>query len=987
MTSFAFTNSQLGSTIRTSGDILYTDISGVVFTDNSQLYSAANLLYSGSNISLLVNNSGYISEISQDVSPQLGANLDINNYSITGLGSISTNTGIFSVISITSGSTPQITTNNIYNLSGNLYYQNNPVAVLPTGGSANQILQKISDSSYDLQWIDNYSTESRVYVKNSTESSLSKGQAVYISSAQGDHPLISLSIASGENTSSKTLGLLRQNLLSNEFGYVVSEGILSGIDTSAANSAGDTVWLSPTTPGGLVYGSANKPYAPNHMVFIGYVLRKNQNEGIIYVKIQNGYELEELHNVAISGVSNNQFLKYESSSDLWKNYSLISSYITDFNTSVSGLVSGIYAPLTGATFTGPVTSTSGNFTNSLQLNGTGVSINGHTHTSSNITDFNSSVSGLLPVKNITAGSYIQVSSTTGNYTIAATGLQPSGNYADASHTHTSSDITNFNTSVSGLLPTISNSGDNRVLTSTGSTVGINAESNLTFDGTNLSAPYLLATYSSGDEGGEIQLAKPPNGTLSGGITIDAYQNKLRFFEQGGNARGFYLDLSSAGAGVSTNLAAGGGSGSATSVSNYADNRIITSDGTSTGLNAESNLTFNGTLLTVSGLVTANSGNFTSNLQFNGTGVSISGHTHSSSDITNFNSAVSGLISGIYAPLTGTLNQFANTTSSQLSSVISDETGSGLLVFNNSPTFTGTPLVPTAASGTNTNQIASTSFVRTEISNLVSSAPSTLDTLNELAIALGNDANFSTTITNNLAGKANLSGASFTGSISAPSGSFTQSLQVNGTGVSLSGHTHTASQITDFNSSVSGLLPVKNIIAGTGISVSSSDGSFTINLSSSSVTGYEILTSDKSLFSVSGGYQLDNLQVFYNGLKLINGTDYTATNGSTFSLSQSGVAGDVVEWIGISSIPVSSSGHNHTVSQITNFNSGVSGLISGIYSPINTPTFSGLATFSSGLTSTTGNFTTSINISNNTINSETALNIINSSNLYLWSNFR
>ncbi len=121
------------------------------------------------------------------------------------------------------------------------------------------------------------------------------------------------------------------------------------------------------------------------------------------------------------------------------------------------------------------------------------------------------------------------------------------------HTHTSSSITNFNSSVSGLLPTIANSGDNRVLTSTGSTVGINAESSLTFDGTNLSSPYFLATYASGDEGGEIQLAKPPSGTLSGGVTIDAYQNRLRFFEQGGSARGFYLDLAEGLGGASTPL--------------------------------------------------------------------------------------------------------------------------------------------------------------------------------------------------------------------------------------------------------------------------------------------------------------------------------------------------------------------------------------------------------------------------------------------------
>lgn len=80
------------------------------------------------------------------------------------------------------------------------------------------------------------------------------------------------------------------------------------------------------------------------------------------------------------------------------------------------------------------------------------SLIGHTHTSSQITDFNNSVSGLLPVKNISAGSYVNVSSSTGVYTISVTGLQPTGNYSAVGHTHTASNITDFNSSVSGLLP-------------------------------------------------------------------------------------------------------------------------------------------------------------------------------------------------------------------------------------------------------------------------------------------------------------------------------------------------------------------------------------------------------------------------------------------------------------------------------------------------------------------------------------------------------
>jgi len=65
----------------------------------------------------------------------------------------------------------------------------------------------------------------------------------------------------------------------------------------------------------------------------------------------------------------------------------------------------------------------------------------------------------------------------------------------------------------------------------------------------------------------------------------------------------------------------------------------------------------------------------------------------------------------------------------------------------SPTFTGTPSAPTATGATNTTQVATTAFVKTAVSALVDAAPGALDTLNELAAALGDDADFSTTITN------------------------------------------------------------------------------------------------------------------------------------------------------------------------------------------------------------------------------------------------
>lgn len=82
----------------------------------------------------------------------------------------------------------------------------------------------------------------------------------------------------------------------------------------------------------------------------------------------------------------------------------------------------------------------------------------------------------------------------------------------------------------------------------------------------------------------------------------------------------------------------------------------------------------------------------------------------------------------------------------------------------SPTFTGTPAAPTASTGTNTTQIATTAFVQTEVSALVDSAPSTLNTLNELAAALGDDASFSTTVTNSIATKLPLAGGTMSGAI-------------------------------------------------------------------------------------------------------------------------------------------------------------------------------------------------------------------------------
>jgi hypothetical protein len=96
----------------------------------------------------------------------------------------------------------------------------------------------------------------------------------------------------------------------------------------------------------------------------------------------------------------------------------------------------------------------------------------------------------------------------------------------------------------------------------GNSTGIYSTGVMTASGI-VSGSELTSTLASGDEGGQINLAKPPNANTAGGVTIDAYQNKLRIFEQGGNARGAYIDLTECANGVGTNLL--GGTGTVTSV--------------------------------------------------------------------------------------------------------------------------------------------------------------------------------------------------------------------------------------------------------------------------------------------------------------------------------------------------------------------------------------------------------------------------------------
>ena len=155
----------------------------------------------------------------------------------------------------------------------------------------------------------------KFYVNNRTGSTITKGQVVYISGASGNKVTVALAKANAESTSSKTFGVAEANIADNASGWVVVMGEIDKLNTSAY-AEGDTLYLSATTAGAW---ATTKPSAPNHLVYVGFVARSHATVGIIFVKTQNGYELDEIHDVAITSKTDHDLLIYESASGLWKN--------------------------------------------------------------------------------------------------------------------------------------------------------------------------------------------------------------------------------------------------------------------------------------------------------------------------------------------------------------------------------------------------------------------------------------------------------------------------------------------------------------------------------------------------------------------------------------------------------------------------------------------------------------------------------------------
>jgi hypothetical protein len=214
---------------------------------------------------------------------------------------------------------------------------NTDFGVPQIGMIGGNVIQKVGESVY-------------AYVKNVDTTPLTRGEVVYIFAASGDKISVKRASSTGDTTSSKTLGVVAETIAVNGLGYVITQGTLDNLNLGTY-SPGDIVWLS-RTPGQF---TKIKEYAPNHLVFVGVVQKANNGDGQLYVKPQNGYELEELHDVAITGATFGDLLIYSanSSNNLWVNSkTLPGSYTITGNTNIGNILT-----VSGNTFLQNLTAT------------------------------------------------------------------------------------------------------------------------------------------------------------------------------------------------------------------------------------------------------------------------------------------------------------------------------------------------------------------------------------------------------------------------------------------------------------------------------------------------------------------------------------------------------------------------------------------------------------------------------------------------------
>lgn len=172
-------------------------------------------------------------------------------------------------------------------------------------------------------------------------------KVVKVSSAQGQRLAVDYALADSDANSADTIGIVYENILNNETGKLVVIGELSGLNTTGSLQTetwtdGDLLFLSPFVDGGI---TNIRPTAPNHSVIIGYVVYAHANNGKIYCKIDNGYEIGELHNCYLPSPNNNDGIFWSSGTTRYENKSITTVLgYTPENSANRGVANG-YAPL------------------------------------------------------------------------------------------------------------------------------------------------------------------------------------------------------------------------------------------------------------------------------------------------------------------------------------------------------------------------------------------------------------------------------------------------------------------------------------------------------------------------------------------------------------------------------------------------------------------------------------------------------------------
>ena len=194
----------------------------------------------------------------------------------------------------------------------------------------------------------------RVVNKVTPNTTLTKANytAVRVSGAQGQRLAVAYAQANNDNNSADTIGLVIETIATNQEGFIMTVGQLDGINTTGSLQGetwvdGDVLYLSPTTPGALT--NIKPTGLTGHIVVMGYVEYAHAVNGKIYVKIMNGWELDELHNVYIDSatLANNNILQYDSADQLWKNKVLSTGLTIGTTPIASGTVGRVLFEGTG----------------------------------------------------------------------------------------------------------------------------------------------------------------------------------------------------------------------------------------------------------------------------------------------------------------------------------------------------------------------------------------------------------------------------------------------------------------------------------------------------------------------------------------------------------------------------------------------------------------------------------------------------------------